>query len=299
MNCELIFGRISELFTHHLNSPDRQLNFLKIINVKINFKIRNIKFFRITIRKSEWCDNPKKISSDSFKRKYNLERILTEVEINKLISSFNYGLDFYFPYMEHRKSWKSNINQILMAYPPLSIDDNESEKIVAFTLNGNAQILCTKIPAIEPVLFIYPCEHYGDHSIENNTLLKKTLSTSSGIPYTPVLGKLKGGLDWREERGEPYIIIIDDVENSLLNRRLYGTKNSVRFPAYHRLDISLTRNFYVKNHPASFTFQILNAYNNNNPFYYDLEVSTIQISLSCQPKFHFTNAFHFSTILYP
>lgn len=49
MNCELIFGRISELFTHHLNSPDRQLNFLKVTNVKINFKIKEKEMKRLLL----------------------------------------------------------------------------------------------------------------------------------------------------------------------------------------------------------------------------------------------------------
>lgn len=120
-----------------------------------------------------------KITADSLKSKYNLKSILTEGEINELINSFDHGLDFYFPVMEHRQSWKSIINKVLVAYPPLSIDDSEWEKIIAFTLNGNKQLLSAKTPPTEPVLIISPCEHYGDHSIEKNNLLKKTHSTSS------------------------------------------------------------------------------------------------------------------------
>lgn len=122
----------------------------------------------------------KKITSESLKGKYNLERIITEREINDLINSFDYGLDFYFPVAEHRESWKSTINKVLVAYPPLSIDDSEWEKIIACTLNGNKQPLSAKTPPTEPVLIISPCEHYGDHSIEKNNLLKKTHSTLSG-----------------------------------------------------------------------------------------------------------------------
>jgi len=122
----------------------------------------------------------KKITSDSLKSKYNLGKILTKEEIHKLLNSFDFGLDLYFPYVEHRQKWQSIINQILIAYPPLSVDDNKCKKITAFTLNGNEQLLSAKIPPAEPVLIISPCEHHGDHSIENNTLLKKTHSTSSG-----------------------------------------------------------------------------------------------------------------------
>lgn len=121
-----------------------------------------------------------KITSESLKGKYNLERMITEREIYELINNFDYGLDFYFPVAEHRESWKSNINQILIAYPPLSIDDSKWEKIIAFALNGDKKILSAKTPPTEPVLIISPCEHYGDHSIEKNNKLKKTHSTSSG-----------------------------------------------------------------------------------------------------------------------
>ena len=123
----------------------------------------------------------KKITSDSFKTKNQLERILTEGEIIELINSFDYGLDFYFPVMEHRESWKSNINKMFVAYPPLSMDDNKCYKIFAFTLNGNEKSLSAQAPPKEPVLILSPCEHHGDHSIETNTLSKQTLSTTSGF----------------------------------------------------------------------------------------------------------------------
>ena len=95
---------------------------------------------------------------------------------------------------------------------------------------------------------------------------------SSGTPYTPIIGKFKGGWDWREELGDPTVVIGDD-QNSLIDRRLFGEKNSLRFPAYHRFDIGISRNYYVKNHILSLNFQILNVYNNDNPYYYDYEVS--------------------------
>ena len=41
------------------------------------------------------------------------------------MEGFEHGLDFYFSNAEHRENWKSNINQLLVAFPPLTIDDTE------------------------------------------------------------------------------------------------------------------------------------------------------------------------------
>lgn len=95
---------------------------------------------------------------------------------------------------------------------------------------------------------------------------------SSGTPYTPIIGKYRGGWDWSANYDDRFFII-GEPEESFANRRLYGERNSLRLPDYHRLDIGISRNFYVKNSILSFNFQILNVYNNDNPFYYDYDVS--------------------------
>lgn len=96
---------------------------------------------------------------------------------------------------------------------------------------------------------------------------------ASGSPYTPLVGKFKGGWDWRNDV-DSFYPIIDDDRDFITTRRLYGAKNSLRFPAYHRLDIGLSRRFYFWNHILYFNFQILNVYNHNNPFFYDYDVNT-------------------------
>jgi len=97
---------------------------------------------------------------------------------------------------------------------------------------------------------------------------------ASGTCYTPLIGKFQGGCDWREDRGEPEVLIGDfRISDSFMTRQLYGTKNSLRLPAYHRLDLGVSRNFYIKNHVLSVNFQVLNVYLNDNPFYYDYSVN--------------------------
>lgn len=75
---------------------------------------------------------------------------------------------------------------------------------------------------------------------------------SSGLPYTPVIGKyVKGtinGFDW-------------DLE--------YGRKNSFRYRDYHRLDIGIAKSFIWNKFIVKFFLQIINVYNSQNPFNYN------------------------------
>ena len=83
----------------------------------------------------------KKITSANLKADYNLESVLTEREIEGLVSSFVSGMDLYFPLEEHSALWKSNVIKILIAYPSLSIDENNCEKILAYTIAGKEKEL--------------------------------------------------------------------------------------------------------------------------------------------------------------
>jgi len=74
---------------------------------------------------------------------------------------------------------------------------------------------------------------------------------SSGLPYTPAIGKyLKEtihGFDWALE---------------------YGRKNSLRYDDYHRLDIAITKTFIWDKLVAKFYIQAINVYNSKNSFNY-------------------------------
>ncbi|GAB4338709.1 MAG: TonB-dependent receptor [Calditrichia bacterium] len=74
----------------------------------------------------------------------------------------------------------------------------------------------------------------------------------SGFPYTRVLGSY-------EER-----------DGGVVKRRLiYGDRNAFRYPAYHRLDISLTRDFNWLGLPMQFDLQVVNLYKRENVFLYE------------------------------
>ena len=67
------------------------------------------------------------------------------------------------------------MNQLMVAAPPITIDDTEWQEIIAYDLNGVKRILSAKKPPQEPVLVITPCEHHGDHSIPSKSALNKIL----------------------------------------------------------------------------------------------------------------------------
>ncbi len=106
---------------------------------------------------------------------------------------------------------------------------------------------------------------------------------ASGSPYTPLIGKFRGGWNWRDDQ-DPFYPIIGDYENFITTRRLYGDRNSLRFPAYHRLDLGLSRRFFFWNHILNLNFQVLNVYNHNNPYFYDYDVNTVYFTRDEDPR---------------
>lgn len=80
---------------------------------------------------------------------------------------------------------------------------------------------------------------------------------SSGMPYTPVLGKY-AHYEWNFHHNE--------LEYEIANRE--GDINSVRLPTYHRMDISLRKQWAFGNMQLAPYMQILNVYNHENVFFY-------------------------------
>jgi hypothetical protein len=79
----------------------------------------------------------------------------------------------------------------------------------------------------------------------------------SGMPYTPVPGKY-AHYEWDFHNNE--------LTNEIYNRK--GAKNSARYPAYHRMDVSIQKQwelFGLHNKPY---LQIVNVYNRQNVFFY-------------------------------
>ncbi len=79
----------------------------------------------------------------------------------------------------------------------------------------------------------------------------------SGLPYTPVIGKYTH-YDWNFSRNQ--------AEQTIYNR--LGAKNSYRYPAYHRMDVSLRRPFRIGGVVCDPYVQIVNLYNRHNVFLY-------------------------------
>jgi hypothetical protein len=74
----------------------------------------------------------------------------------------------------------------------------------------------------------------------------------SGFPYTRVIGS------YQERDGD------------LTTRRLiYGQRNRFRYPAYHRLDLSMTKYFKWLGMEWQFDIQTVNVYNRENVFLYE------------------------------
>lgn len=87
-----------------------------------------------------------------------------------------------------------------------------------------------------------------------------------------------GGLNivWRFHTGDPYTeawyekTLLPD-ESSFVWEKNYGTLNGKRYPAYHSLDLRLTKNFQLKRWSLSLYFQIMNLYNRKNVHEYSFE----------------------------
>ncbi|MEP6732660.1 MAG: TonB-dependent receptor, partial [bacterium] len=91
---------------------------------------------------------------------------------------------------------------------------------------------------------------------------------ATGTPYTPIVGAVTRrvydpSLD-RWGTGDPEILI----------ESLGGVKNSARFPATHRLDLDVSREFQVRGATLSPYLSVVNAYNAKNVFVYIYKYSS-------------------------
>ena len=99
----------------------------------------------------------------------------------------------------------------------------------------------------------------GNRKLTNSLLLRKwefnwKFTYQSGQAHTPILGY--------------YLEDIPDSPETFW-RSIPGGRNSARYPAYHRLDLGLTREFKLSNKTkGKFFIQVINAYNRKNIFRY-------------------------------
>jgi hypothetical protein len=98
--------------------------------------------------------------------------------------------------------------------------------------------------------------------IKSNIQFSATWVYGTGNPYTLAAGKYKmiSGVD-------------DDLKTYLTYGQVYNDLNSYRMRAYHKLDVGL--NFYktVKRGERTWSINIYNLYNRQNPYYYFLDTS--------------------------
>ncbi len=111
----------------------------------------------------------------------------------------------------------------------------------------------------------YPPKHDRRHAFYGVTnwafapgwVLGAVYTFGSGLPYTPVLGKYMH-YEW-------------DQDQNVLRSELYdrwGDKNSARYPAYHRMDISIRRQGRLFGLQIMPYLQIINLFNRENVFFY-------------------------------
>ncbi|MEJ2048246.1 MAG: TonB-dependent receptor [Calditrichota bacterium] len=90
------------------------------------------------------------------------------------------------------------------------------------------------------------------YDVGRNWRLGIRFNYGSGFPFTRAIGSY-------EER-----------DGNLVTRRLiYGKRNRFRYPAYHRLDLSMTKYFKWLGLDWQLDFQTVNAYNRENVFFYE------------------------------
>lgn len=101
------------------------------------------------------------------------------------------------------------------------------------------------------------------------------------------LGQWKFGANWIYGSGTPYTAPVSQYYLSLLggNTMSYihvGEKNGMRLPAYHRLDVSVSRSFSNETDEMKFSagVSVFNVYNRQNVSYYTYDMSTSPVTIS-------------------
>ena len=110
----------------------------------------------------------------------------------------------------------------------------------------------------------FPATHDQRHEVKLVNLyqmgdwhLSQTWIYASGKPYTEPIG----------------LETVDRPFGGTLDRVVAGPKNGGRLPAYHRLDVALNREFFIRNAMRGvFSLTLFNLYNRTNVWYKEFEV---------------------------
>lgn len=117
----------------------------------------------------------------------------------------------------------------------------------------------------------FPASHDQRHTI-------KAVGTQS-------VGEWEFSSSWVYSSGRPYTApqsqyFLDMLDGEVHSYVGVGPKNSLRFPAYHRLDVSAFRRFEATHFDWQLGISVFNAYNRNNLWYrqFDLNAQPVMVT---------------------
>jgi ferric enterobactin receptor len=126
---------------------------------------------------------------------------------------------------------------------------------------------------------LFPATHDRTHEINlvgkysiGDWDLSATWVYATGKPYTA-------------PESQYYLDMLDGNSSSYIH---VSEKNGYRLPAYHRLDLGLSRNFYTDSNKWVVGFSVFNLYNNKNVWYRQFDLDTQPITVTDVKMLGFT-----------
>ena len=104
-----------------------------------------------------------------------------------------------------------------------------------------------------------------------------TWAFHTGMPFTPISGF------YDRIPIDPWVQPYDGAKPQPVT--LWGERNSARLPAYHRLDLSLTRKFQIESAFVTCGFSVINLYDRKNIFYFNRDSGQEVYMLRILPTF--------------
>jgi len=103
-----------------------------------------------------------------------------------------------------------------------------------------------------------------------------TWALHSGMPFTPIAGY------YDRVVFDPWSFEYD--RGNLEPSTVWGSRNSARLPAYHRLDLSLNRKFQIESANVTAGISLINVYDKKNMFYFNRDTGKAVYMLRILPS---------------
>ena len=97
---------------------------------------------------------------------------------------------------------------------------------------------------------------------------ERRLGLATGTPYTPIVGQIVRRVY------DPSLDHWGTGDPRLFLEPIGGVRNSARFPATHRLDLDISREYLVRGATVAPYLSVANVYNAKNVFVYLYDYST-------------------------